>query len=127
MKILVLDDHPAIQKFVKKAILSILPNAKISLCSNIDSARQILNEKPRINFVICDLELNFGCSTLIPELCNDRKIPCMIYSSHVNMVLIQELKNQLNTNNELMYELEERGILCENLEIELDDISHINE
>jgi len=31
------------------------------------------------------------------------------------------------TDNELMYELEERGILCENLEIELDDISHINE
>jgi hypothetical protein len=31
------------------------------------------------------------------------------------------------TDNELMYELEERGILCENLEIELDNISHINE
>ena len=31
------------------------------------------------------------------------------------------------TDEELMYELEERGILCENLEIELDDISHINE
>ena len=31
------------------------------------------------------------------------------------------------TDDELMYELEERGILCENLEIELDDISHINE
>ena len=31
------------------------------------------------------------------------------------------------TDEELMYELEERSILCENLEIELDDISHINE
>ena len=31
------------------------------------------------------------------------------------------------TDEELMYELAERDILCENLEIELDDISHINE
>jgi DNA-binding NarL/FixJ family response regulator len=26
-------------------------------------------------------------------LCNNKKIPCMIYSSHVNMVLIKELEN----------------------------------
>jgi len=91
MKILVLDDHPAIQKYVEKAISSILPNAEISLCSNIDSARQILNEKPRINFVICDLEINSGINIVIPELCDNYEIPFMIYSSHVNKVLISEL------------------------------------
>jgi|APGre2960657373_1045057.scaffolds.fasta_scaffold537564_1 hypothetical protein len=48
--------------------------------------------------------------------------------SMLESILMYGFKGYNNfTDNELMYELEERGILCENLEIELDDISHINE
>jgi hypothetical protein len=48
--------------------------------------------------------------------------------SMLESILMYGFKGYNNfTDNELMYELEERGILCENLEIEIDDISHINE
>ena len=48
--------------------------------------------------------------------------------SMLESILMYGFKGYNNfTDNELMYELEEQGILCENLEIELDDISHINE
>lgn len=48
--------------------------------------------------------------------------------SMLESILMHGFKGYHNfTDEELMYELEERGILCENLEIELDDISHINE
>ena len=92
MKILVLDDHDAIRVFVSQLVTSIVPHATIFFSNSIESAIPSIHGNSSVDFVICDLELNFGCSTLIPELCNDRKIPCMIYSSHVNMVLIQELK-----------------------------------
>ena len=48
--------------------------------------------------------------------------------SMLESILMHGFKGYHNfTDEELMYELAERGILCENLEIELDDISHINE
>jgi DNA-binding NarL/FixJ family response regulator len=92
MKILILDDHDAIRMYVNQLVASIVPNATIFLSNSIESAISSINATSSVDFVICDLELNFGCSTVIPELCNDRKIPYMIYSSHVNMVLIQELE-----------------------------------
>lgn len=92
MKILILDDHDAIRMYVNQLVASIVPNATIFLSNSIESAISSINATSSVDFVICDLELNFGCNTLIPELCCDRKIPCMIYSSHVNMVLIQELE-----------------------------------
>jgi DNA-binding NarL/FixJ family response regulator len=92
MKILILDDHDAIRVFVSQLVTSIVPNATIFQSNSSESAISSINATSSVDFVICDLELNFGCNTLIPELCNGRKIPCMIYSSHVNMVLIQELE-----------------------------------
>jgi DNA-binding NarL/FixJ family response regulator len=97
MKILLLDDHEAIQYFVKMQILEILPNAEIILCSKIESAKQIISGRPTVDFAICDLELNAGCNVVIPELCSVNQIPVMVYSSHVNKVLISEL-NELNVN-----------------------------
>ena len=91
MKILILDDHDAIGVFVSQLVTSIVPNANIFLSNTIESAISLINAPTSVDYVICDLELNLGCNTLIPELCNDRKIRCMIYSSHVNKVLIQEL------------------------------------
>jgi DNA-binding NarL/FixJ family response regulator len=92
MKILILDDHAAIRMFVSQLVTSIVPHASIFSSNSIESAISSINTTSKVDFVICDLELNVGCSTLIPELCNENKIPCMIYSSHVNMVLIQELE-----------------------------------
>lgn len=91
MKILVLDDHEAIRLFVKQQILEIVPTAEIVLCGTIEAAMKLLQKFENIHFVVCDLEINDGSSTKIPELTYQHKIPCMVYSSHVNKVLISEL------------------------------------
>jgi len=97
MKILVLDDHGAIRLFVKQQILEIVPTAEIILCGTIESALDRFQQFDSIHFVICDLELNVGNNIKIPEFAFQHKIPFMVYSSHVNKVLISELMNyQIN-------------------------------
>lgn len=91
MKILILDDHTAIQYFVKNQIEEIIQNAEIIQCYSIESAKIAMKEFNSNDFAFCDLEINKGCTTEIPELCNQMKIPYMIYSSHVNKILINEL------------------------------------
>ncbi len=92
MRILILDDHEAIQHFVKQKITEIVPNATIILCSSIEHAIQSLTGFPQIDFAICDIEIKTGANLIIPELCFDKDIPFLIYSSHVNKVLVKELK-----------------------------------
>lgn len=98
MRILIFDDHEAIQFFLQQQIENIIPNAEIVLCSNVESAKSIINAPPSIDFAICDLEINSGSSILIPMMCFERNIACMIYSSHVNKVLVSELLN-INVNS----------------------------
>ncbi len=93
MKVLVVDDHEAIQQYIKEQILKILPHSEISLCGTIESAKHNFNEFHKIDFAICDIELKSGANLTIPQLCAERKIPYMVYSSHVNKVLISELQN----------------------------------
>ena len=97
MRILIFDDHEAIQIFLQQQITSIVPNAEILLCSNVESAKSIINTQPGIDFAICDLEIKSGSNMWIPMMCFERNITYMIYSSHVNKVLISELLN-INVN-----------------------------
>ncbi len=97
MRILIFDDHEVIQYFVKQQIESILPNVEILRCSTIESAKSAIKTPPGIDFAICDLEINSGSNISIPEMCFERNIPYMVYSSHVNKVLISELKS-INVN-----------------------------
>jgi DNA-binding NarL/FixJ family response regulator len=97
MRILIFDDHEVIQYFVKQQIESIVPNVEILRYSTIDSAKSAIKTPPGIDFAICDLEINSGSNISIPEICFERNIPCMVYSSHVNKVLISELKS-INVN-----------------------------
>jgi len=98
MRILIFDDHEAIQFIVKQYIDNIIPNAEVIRCSNLEIAKSIIKTPPGIDFAICDLEINSGANILIPEMCFERNIPYMVYSSHVNKVLISELKN-INVNS----------------------------
>jgi DNA-binding NarL/FixJ family response regulator len=91
MRVLILDDHQAIQFFVKQQVLALMPSAEIVLCSHIDEAKEVVKTFDPQDFVICDLEINEGVNTTIPELCFNLKMPCMIYSSHVNKTLLSEL------------------------------------
>ncbi len=92
MRILILDDHDAIQLFLKEKIKEIVPNATIILCSSVEYAAKVISGFPRIDFAICDIEIKSGANLTIPELCFNKDISYMIYSSHVNRVLINELK-----------------------------------
>ena len=97
MRILILDDHEAIQQFLKQKINAILPNAETILCKTTDCAVKYISGFPKIDFAICDIEIKGGANLIIPEICYTKGIPYMIYSSHVNMVLISELQ-ELNAS-----------------------------
>jgi DNA-binding NarL/FixJ family response regulator len=92
MKIVILDDHHAILQFLKQKVNEILPSADVVLCSTIHEAKMALDDVQRPSYVICDLEINAGRSTAIPEYCSCLKMPFMVYSSHVDKVLLQQLK-----------------------------------
>ncbi len=92
MKIVILDDHHAILQFLKQKLNEVLPSCDIVLCSTIHEANMALEDVQRPSHVICDLEINAGRSTAIPEYCSRLNMPFMVYSSHVDKVLIQELK-----------------------------------
>lgn len=97
MRILIFDDHEAIQYFVKQQIENIVPNAEILRCSTLESAISVITTPPGIDFAICDLEINSGSNLSIPEMCFDRNIAYMVYSSHVNKVIVSELM-KINVN-----------------------------
>ncbi len=97
MRILIFDDHEAIQLFVKQQIERIVPNAEIIRCSTVKSAESVIESPEGIDFAICDLEINSGSNILIPEMCFKKDIAFMVYSSHVNKVLISELQ-KINVN-----------------------------
>jgi DNA-binding NarL/FixJ family response regulator len=90
MTILLIDDHPAIQSLVKQQILAFSPNAEVISCFTVNDAKQLFSRQANIDFVISDLELVEGCNLDVARICNQNLIPCMIYSSHVNKVLLHE-------------------------------------
>jgi len=90
MTILLIDDHPAIQALVKQHILAFSSNAEVISCFTVNDAKQLFSSLTKIDFVISDLELVEGCNLDVLTICHHNRIPCMIYSSHVNKVLLNE-------------------------------------
>lgn len=93
MKIVILDDHHIILEFLKQKVNEILPGADVVLCSTIYEAMMALQEIDMPNHLICDLEINAGRSMAIPEYCGRLKVPYMVYSSHVDKILVRDLEH----------------------------------
>ncbi len=92
--VLVLDDHPVMLEYVCNAVKMGFPESRVIKAKSIEQA-EIFIEEGAIQAAICDLQIKSGKSMVIPALCCDNNIPFMVYSSHVNFSLIEELA-QLN-------------------------------
>lgn len=92
MNVLIIDDHPAILDFLVSQVNKVAAeeNLKIFTCTNLSEAQEKLKAK-KIDRVICDLNLTVGMSLTIPEYCLEFKIPYLVFSSHVNNALVNEL------------------------------------
>jgi len=91
MKIILLDDHPLILNALESEITKAHPHLVISKFTTIEKAETFIKTNS-VQFVICDLEIVSGKSTVIPELCYQNQIPYMVYSSHTNKTLIHKLQ-----------------------------------
>jgi DNA-binding NarL/FixJ family response regulator len=90
--ILLLDDHPAMLDYLSMVVMENYKGIQILKSTNVETSESlILNHK--IDAVICDLQIKAGKSIYIPEFCFHRNIPYMVYSSHVILSLIRDLKN----------------------------------
>ena len=94
MKVLILDDHEAIRIVIKQQVLDIIPTAKIFEYSTVDEALYHFSQRVPVDFVISDLELKQGCNLSIMETARNHQIPVMIFSSHVNKVLLEKLESK---------------------------------
>lgn len=92
MKVLIIEDQPAIQVIVAEEILKIEPNAQIISYNGIKEAIDFLENGNVVDFVISDLELKNGYNTQILIYCGENRLPMMVYSSHVNKVLMLEIE-----------------------------------
>ena len=89
MKILILDDHEAIRFVVKQYVLDVLPNAEIFEYATIPEALEHFSQRLPVDCVISDLELTEGCNPSLMETARTNAKPVLIFSSHVNKMLIE--------------------------------------
>lgn len=94
MKILILDDHEAIRMVIKQQLLEIVPTAEIYEYSAIKDALAHFSQLQPVDFVVSDLELTQGCNLSLMETARSYGKPLMIFSSHVNKVLIHKLESK---------------------------------
>lgn len=91
MKIVVLDDHPLILNFLHSEIHKIYPEAQVLLFNEINPTLYFI-KKNIVDFVICDLQIITGKNLEVPTICHERKIPFMVFSSHTNKIIYDQLK-----------------------------------
>ena len=91
MTIVVLDDHPLILNFLQSEILEIHPEAQVLLFNEINPTVYYI-KKNTVDFVICDLQIITGKNLTVPTICHQRKIPFMVFSSHTNKIIYDQLK-----------------------------------
>jgi DNA-binding NarL/FixJ family response regulator len=89
--ILLLDDHPAMLDYLSMVVLENCEQLQLLKSSNIEVAESLLLNN-KVDAVICDLQIKGGKSIYIPEFCFRMNIPYMVYSSHVILSLINDLK-----------------------------------
>lgn len=93
MKLLLLEDHVAVRETVIRYILEITHTMIVLEANNVEDADQFI-KNTKINYAICDLELTKGCNINPIEGLYRERIPFMVYSSHVNKSLINELESK---------------------------------
>lgn len=91
MKIIVLDDHPLILNFLQSEIHEIYPEAQVLLFNEINPTLYYI-KRNIVDFVICDLQIVSGKNLAVPNICHERKIPFMVFSSHTNKIIYDQLK-----------------------------------
>jgi DNA-binding NarL/FixJ family response regulator len=94
MNILILDDHEAIRLVIKQQVLEIIPTAKFFEYSTVREALQHFSDRLPVDFVVSDLELTEGCNLSLVESSRNHNKPMLVFSSHVNNVLIEKLENK---------------------------------
>ena len=94
MKILILDDHETMRLVVKQMVLEIVPSAEFIECSTVREALEHFSLRLPVDFVVSDLELTQGCNLSLMETARNHLKPVLIFSSHVNKVLIEKLENK---------------------------------
>lgn len=92
MKILILDDHEAIRFVIKQQILELVPSAEIIEYTSVEQAQMHFSERLAADYLISDLELTSGCNVSLIETAHNMSIPTLVFSSHVNKVLIGKLE-----------------------------------
>jgi DNA-binding NarL/FixJ family response regulator len=90
MKVLVLDDHEAIRGAVVRWVQVVAPEFQCVEFSGVGEA-QLFVKRNRVDYAVCDLEVRQGCDTSLLDILADLNFPVLVFSSHVNKVLIQEL------------------------------------
>lgn len=91
MKIVILDDHPLVINLLEKDICEILPKAEIISFTSVEPASNYIKSN-NIDYAICDLQIVSGKSLVIPNLCMEKKIPYMVFSSLINKMVVDKLK-----------------------------------
>lgn len=84
MRVLILDDHPALNSVIQSVVLKEKPDADIVLFLELQPALDFIEEK-RPDFVITDIQINGVKQLKMAELCKGFGIPCMVYTSHLNI------------------------------------------
>jgi DNA-binding NarL/FixJ family response regulator len=91
MKIVILDDHPLILNFLQSEIYQILPKAQVISFTEVSPTIHYI-KKSIVDFVICDLQIINGKNLEVPTTCFESKIPYMVFSSHTNKIIYDQLK-----------------------------------
>ncbi len=92
MDILILDDHEVIRLVIKQKVLEIVPNANFHEYSTVTEAEAHITKKLPLDYVVSDLELTEGCNLKLINSARGLGIPVLIFSSHVNKALINQIE-----------------------------------
>ena len=90
MRILIIDDHPAIHRFLEQTLNEVVSACELTITSTVNEAARAIEDLD-VDFAVCDLQIVTGKSLVIPALCSEKEIPFMVYSSHVNLDLVESL------------------------------------
>ena len=92
MKIIIIEDHPAIYHTISQTIENITTDAIISYHEKWEPALEEIKKSPP-DFVITDIQIRSYKQLEIPTACMENKIPCMVYTGHVNYTILKHCNN----------------------------------
>jgi DNA-binding NarL/FixJ family response regulator len=84
MKVIVLDDHPALNLVIESAVRKMNQGAEIVVFLDLEPTLKYIKEELP-NFVITDIQIHGVKQLEVAALCKELGIPCMVYTSHLNI------------------------------------------